>query len=150
PTEAAVLVGTTKYLLAAVRGDREMENGVLLPFLLFTTQFFIPGVRWAPGAHVDLVFGFAALMVFSAVLWAPLCVLLARRYAFSGVRCLGWSAMGFSFGWVGLVLLLTLLESPARILCPKCGKLRVVIRDHCEHCSAVHAVPGPDGTEIFE
>jgi hypothetical protein len=54
------------------------------------------------------------------------------------------------FGWVGLVLMLALQEWPARIACPKCRKLRVVTRDTCEHCSAAHTLPAPDGTEIFE
>jgi hypothetical protein len=103
--------------------------------------------KWA---HADLVFGFGALMVFSAVLCAVLCFVLARRYAFSRVGCMGWSVMGVSFGWVGLVLLLTLLESLARIPCPKCRKLRVVTRAACEHCGTAHAVPVADGTEIFE
>jgi hypothetical protein len=150
PAETAVLVGTTQTLLAKARGKRDTETELLLPFLLFTTQFFIPGVRWDPGAHAGLVFGFAALTVFSALLCALACLLLARRYAFSRGRCMGWSMMGFFFGWEGLVLLLALLESPACIPCPKCRKLRVVTSDTCEHCGAAHAAPEPDGTEIFE
>jgi hypothetical protein len=51
---------------------------------------------------------------------------------------------------VGLLLMLALQEWPARILCPKCRKPRVVTRDTCEHCGAAHAMPEPDGTEIFE
>jgi hypothetical protein len=58
--------------------------------------------------------------------------------------------MGFLFGWVGLLLMLVLQEWPARIACPKCRKLRLVTRESCEHCGVLHAIPTPDGTEIFE
>jgi hypothetical protein len=46
--------------------------------------------------------------------------------------------------------MIALLEWPALIACPKCRKLRVVTREHCEHCGAAHALPEPDGTEILE
>jgi hypothetical protein len=46
--------------------------------------------------------------------------------------------------------MLTLQDRPARIACPKCRKLRVVTRDTCEHCGVLHALPEPDGTEVFE
>jgi hypothetical protein len=150
PIEAAVLVGTTEYLLAEVRGNGDREKGLLLPFLLFTTQFFLPGVRWDPGAHTGLVIGFTGLMVFSAVICAVSCFLLARRHSLSRGRCMAWSVLGFVFGWLGPVLLLALLESPARIACPKCRKLRVVTRDTCEYCGAAQTEPEVDGTEIFE
>jgi len=50
----------------------------------------------------------------------------------------------------GLLLMLAVEQWPARIACLGCGKPRVVSRDACEHCSARHAAPAPDGTEIFE
>src|SRR5262249_19222623 len=68
---------------------------------------------------------------------------------FSHSRRMGWALCGFFFGWVGLVLLLALHEWPARVACPKCRGLRVVTRATCEHCGALHALPEPDGTEVF-
>jgi hypothetical protein len=76
--------------------------------------------------------------------------LLARRSAFSRSRCIGWTVVGLSFGLSGLLLMLALQEWPVRVACPKCGKLRVVMHDLCEHCGAPHALPAADGTEIFE
>jgi hypothetical protein len=90
------------------------------------------------------------LILLSATASALGCFLLARRHAFSRARRIGWALVGFCFGWVGLLLMLALQEWPARIACPKCRKLRVVTRDTCEHCGAAHALPEPDGTEIFE
>jgi hypothetical protein len=90
------------------------------------------------------------LSLLSSAACALVCFLWARRYAFSGVRRIGWALCGFLFGWIGLVLLLAVQEWPARVVCPKCRKGRVVNRDTCEHCSAAHEPPAPDGTEIFE
>jgi hypothetical protein len=150
PAEAAVLVGTTEHLESKVQANNGTEIWLLLQFLLVMTPHFIPGVRWLPRTHPGLVFGFVASMLVSAVACALACYLPARRYSFSRVRCVGWALVGFLFGWVGLVLMFVLREWPARITCPKCRKLRVVTRDTCEHCGALHARPAPDGTEIFE
>jgi ribosomal protein S27E len=46
--------------------------------------------------------------------------------------------------------MLVVHEWPARVPCPGCRKLRVVTRDRCEYCGAVHASPAFDGTEIIE
>jgi hypothetical protein len=89
-------------------------------------------------------------MLLSAILSAILCLALARRLALSRGHSAVWVAIGFCFGWTGLALMLALHEWPARVVCPKCGKLRVVTRDACEHCGAAHALPAADGTEIFE
>jgi hypothetical protein len=150
PAEAAVLVGMTRDQMSKVRECQGSELSLTLHVLIVTTQFFIPGVRWFPPAHPGLVLGFAGLMLLSAVVCAIICLVLARRHAFSRVRSAGWALIGLSFGWVGLVLMLALQEWPARIACPNCRKLRVVDRDTCEHCGALHAVPAADGTEIFE
>jgi hypothetical protein len=150
PAESAVLVGTTRSLEAEVRGNNGTEMALLLQFLFATTQLFLPGVRWDPGAHAGLVWGFAALTLLSSAVCALACLLLARRYCFSRTRCLGWSLCGFLFGATGLLLMLAVQEWPARIACPGCRKPRVVTRDTCEHCGAPHAAPALDGTEIFE
>jgi hypothetical protein len=150
PAEAAVLMGTMNALQSEVRENNGSEMSLLLPFLFTLSQFFLPGVRWLPSAHPGLVFGNTALMLLAAGVSAVICLVLTRRYAFSRLRCLGWTLWGLLWGPVGLLLLLTLQEWPARIVCPKCSKLRVVTRDRCEHCGAPHALPPMDGTEIFE
>lgn len=93
---------------------------------------------------------FAAPSLLSAAACALICFLLARRYAFSHARRIGWALGGLLFGWVGLQLMLAVQEWPARVVCPGCRKRRVVSRDTCAHCGAPHAAPAPDGTEIFE
>jgi hypothetical protein len=148
--EAGVLAGTTQYLESEVRGNNGTEVPVLLRFLVFTTQYFIPGVRWAPSAHAWLVFGFGVLMLLSAVACGLVCFLLSRRHSFSRARCVGWALCGFVWGPTGVLLMLALQEWPAQIACPKCRQPRVVSRDTCEHCGAAHALPAPDATEIFE
>jgi hypothetical protein len=150
PAEAALLVGTTRHLLSKVRESQGSEIELVLHILIVTTQFFIPGVRWLPWTHPGLVYAFEALMMLSAVVCTIICLVLARRHAFSTARIVGWSLLGFAFGWVGLALMLAVQEWPARIACHKCHKLRVVTRDRCEHCGALHATPAPDGTEIIE
>jgi hypothetical protein len=150
PVEAAVLRGTTYTLQTEVRDNNGSEMGLLLPFLFAMTQIFLPGVRWLPGAHPGLVGGNAVLMLLAAGVSALVCYVLTRRHAFARWHCLGWMLCGLLGGLMGLLLLLALQEWPARIPCPKCGKVRVVTRDRCEHCGALHAAPAPDGTEIFE
>jgi hypothetical protein len=150
PAEAAVLVGTTRDLESDVRGNHGTEVPLLLQFLITQTQFFLPGIDWDPRAHAGQVFGFAALMLLSAAASALVCFLLARRYAFSRSRRIGWALCGFLFGWTGLALMLALQDWPARVSCPSCRRPRRVDRERCEHCGAAHAVPTVDGTEIFE
>jgi hypothetical protein len=150
PAEAAVLMGAQRYLESEVRAGNGKEIPLALQFLLTSTQYFLPGVRWLPRAHLGLMLGFGASMLLSAAVSALVCFWLARRYAFSGAWSVGWALAGMLFGWMGLALMLALQEWPARIACPKCRRPRVVTRDACEHCGAPHASPAPDGTEIFE
>jgi hypothetical protein len=150
PAEAAILAGAMRHVESEVRRNGGTETPLLLQFLLVTTQFFVPGVRWDPGAHPGLVSGYAALMLLSAGACALACWLLARRHAFSRARRVGWSLCGLLWGPAGLLLLLAVQEWPARVVCPGCRRPRVVTRDACEHCGAAHASPAPDGTEIFE
>jgi hypothetical protein len=150
PTEATVLVGTTRHFESAARAHQGSEMALPLQFLYFTTQSFLPGVRWDAHTHPYLVFSFIGLMLLASTVSGLLCFLLPRRYAIPRVWRIVWGMVGFLFGWAGLFLMLALQEWPARIVCPKCRGLRVVTRDTCEHCGATHAIPAPDGTEIFE
>jgi hypothetical protein len=148
-TEAATLVGASRYLRSEARLRGSTRQPVLLTYL-DNTRYYIPGTSRFEETPSGLVPCYVALIVLSAAASALGCFLLARRYAFSRARGIGWALVGFFFGWVGLVLMLVLQELPARSACPKCRKLRVVTRDTCEHCGALHAAPAPDGTEIFE
>jgi hypothetical protein len=149
PAEVVALEGTTSYLEAeAPRFPSEIS--LLLQNLWFTTQAYLPGVRWDSQAHPGLVRGFAALVLLAALVSGLACFLLPRRYAFSRARRLGWTMCGLLFGPTGVVLMISLQEWPAQIACPKCRKLRVVTRETCEHCGAAHAEPAADGTEIIE
>jgi hypothetical protein len=150
PAEAALLVGATRQQLAQVGANEGAQTSALLQVLVLTTQHFLPGVRWNPQAHVGLIVGFGASMVFVALACGLGCFLLARRNACSRAGTIGWALCGFCFGWMGLALMVALQEFPARISCPKCRKLRAVTRDTCEHCGARQAGPVPDGTEVFE
>jgi hypothetical protein len=150
PAEAAFFTATRRHLESEVRDSGGTQTPLLLQFLLVTTQYFVPGVRWDWRAHAGLVYTYGALMLLSAVTCAAACFVLGRRFALSRRGCLGWSLGGLLFGLAGLLLLLALHEWPARVACPKCHRPRVVARDHCEHCGAAHAAPAPDGTEIFE
>jgi hypothetical protein len=150
PAEASAIKGSTRYLVSEAEANHDTEYVLPLRFLLFTTQFFIPGVRWNPSAHPGLVSAFSGLMTLSAAVCALVCFALARRHSFAAGSRAGWAVLGLVFGWVGLVLMLALHEWPARIACPKCGKNRIVTRELCEHCGAAHALPRPDGTEIIQ
>jgi hypothetical protein len=150
PGEASILVGGTQDSISGARSDGGREVRPLLVLLLFTNQYFIPGVGWDARADGGVVFAFAALSLLSAAACTLACFLLARRYAFFRIRRIGWALGGLLFGWVGLLLMFALHEWPARVTCPGCRKARVVNRNTCEHCGAVHALPAADGTEIFE
>jgi hypothetical protein len=148
-TEAAILVGASRQL----RSEARLQGGTRKPVLLHdldNIKYYIPGTAPNKATPGGLIPGYIAVMLLSAAASALGCLVLARRYAFAGARCIGWALVGFFFGWVGLVLMLALQEWPARVACPKCRNLRVVARDTCEHCGALHARPSADGTEILE
>jgi hypothetical protein len=155
-TEAASLVGTSKYVRWLARANGSTQKYSLIDYLE-GIEYYVPGtstmattISPATQPSSGLVAGYLALILLAATASALSCFVLARRHAFSHVRCIGWALVGFFFGWVGLVLMLALQEWPARILCPKCQKLRVVTLEKCEHCGAAHALPPQDNTEVFE
>jgi hypothetical protein len=150
PAEAGILVGGTKALVSHARSDGGAEIGPLLLFLVFISQSFIPGTGWDVGSDDGVILAYGVATFLTALACALVCLLLGRRYAFSGPRLIGWSVCGLVFGPAGLLLLLALQEFPARVHCPTCRQARVVDQAHCEHCGAAHALPAPDGTEIFD
>jgi hypothetical protein len=150
PAEAAVLVGTLGLLEAEARRQEGKEATVPLGFFTGATQLYIPGIAYDLSGHSGLIDSFAGLMLLASAASALVCFVVPGRYAFSRARRFGWALLGFMFGPVGLLLMVTLLEWPGRVACPKCRKPRVVTREHCEHCHAEHTAPDADGTEIFE
>jgi hypothetical protein len=150
PAEFALLGVSKNATVAQLRRDHGTQMPILLPFLFYPTQFFLPSFGYLPRTPAGLAFGFAALTLLTAVVSGLACFWLARRFAFARSLYIGWLLCGLLWGLPGLLLMLALHEWPARVACPKCRKLRVVTRDHCEHCGAEHAMPEPDGTEIFE
>src|SRR5262249_28079956 len=78
PIEAAVLVGTKRFLDSRLRENDGAVTWPLYQFLVVATAHFIPGVRWLPRTHPGLIFGFAALMSVGALACALGCFTLAR------------------------------------------------------------------------
>jgi hypothetical protein len=150
PAEVITLVGTSRGLRWEARSTGGREQCVLLEFVEIWIGYFTPLPVWRTDTSSGLFFGFTALTLLAAAACALACFLLARRYAFSRARRAGWALCGLLFGWTGLVLMLALQDWPARVRCPSCGRPRLVDRERCEHCGAPHALPAPDGTEIFE
>jgi ABC-type transport system involved in multi-copper enzyme maturation permease subunit len=86
--------------------------------------------------------------------WAIICAGvgwgLGRRYYFTGKAQMKWVIFNLFFGLPGLMAFICTQEWPAREACPNCKKLRMVDREHCEHCGAEFPPPPKTGTEIFE
>jgi hypothetical protein len=148
-TEAAALVGASRYLRWEARRNGSNRKPVLLDYLE-NSRYYIPGTSRYEEAPSGLVRGYIGLIVLSGAASAMGCWLLACRYAFSRGRSIVWALVGFFFGCVGWLLMRVLQEWPARVSCPNCRQLRVVTRGRCEHCDGLHAPPASDGTEIFE
>jgi hypothetical protein len=150
PAEAAFVAAATRECVAAARRKEGREILPAVFFVAVPTQLFIPGAGANMDATGGVVIAYRALILLSALVCAAVCYLLARHYAFSRAGRLGWGLCGLLFGPAGLLLMLAVQEWPARVPCPACCRARVVTRDTCEHCGAPHALPTPDGTEIFE
>jgi hypothetical protein len=82
-----------------------------------------------------------------------ICVLIGwvmgRRYHFTFPEQFGWAVFHALLGIPGLLAFFSVQEWPAKEPCPRCKKLRMVDREHCEHCGAEFAPPERNGTEIF-
>ncbi len=150
PVELIGLVGAKTHLDSAAWANDREELSRSLQFLTDTTQLYIPGITWDLRARPSLGLGFAGLMLLASVCSCISCFVLARRSALSAAQRIGWAACGLLFGPYGLLLMVSLLDRPALVSCPKCQKPRVVTNEHCEHCGASHAAPARDGTEIIE
>jgi hypothetical protein len=90
-----------------------------------------------------------ALAILFSLMSAAAAVLHGRRYAFPAGRLIAWTVIALLLGPLGYLLMLALIEWPARESCPACNRKRVVTREYCEHCGEPFAAPPKDGTEIF-
>lgn len=90
-----------------------------------------------------------AICVAASLLCALAAWLVARRCVLNRSAQWRWTLGVFALGPFGLLMMLCLLEWPARVACPSCGALRVVGRALCEHCHSAFPAPARDGTEIF-
>ncbi len=88
--------------------------------------------------------------IIGSIVSALLGFMIGRRYAFDSRRLWLWTALGFVLGPLGVLLMLSLIDWPAREPCPSCGRERVVTRERCEHCAGAFNRPPVDGTEMFE
>ncbi|MEO8314782.1 MAG: hypothetical protein ABI645_08310 [Pseudomonadota bacterium] len=88
--------------------------------------------------------------ILSALVSAAAVFLHGKSHAFPPGRLSVWTGIALLLGPLGYLMMLALIEWPARESCPACSRKRVVTREHCEHCGEPFAVPPKDGTEIFE
>ncbi len=96
--------------------------------------------------------GSSALMLLAsgALLCAGANFGIARRYAFTRRETCWWMLSGFFFGLAGVLTLLAMRDLPLRRPCPACKRLRIVSREHCEHCGAAFPPPAQRPTDIFD
>ncbi len=116
-----------------------------LPPVLYVTFPLLQGSPWPSAIQWVLV----KYSLTAALLCLPIGWWLGRRYSLPLPARLGWAAFQLCFGIPGLLAQLSVEEWPARETCPNCKKLRVVDREHCEHCGGDFAPPEKNGTEIF-
>jgi ABC-type transport system involved in multi-copper enzyme maturation permease subunit len=103
--------------------------------------------NWPPEIPWKLIL---TSLVTALVIWVPAGLWLCRRYHFTVGAQLGWAVFHLVCGLPGFLAFLSVQEWPVREPCPNCKKLRVVDREHCEHCGAGFAPPEKNGIEIFE
>jgi hypothetical protein len=151
PAELAILLAVTRDDLFGKATSPGAEKSPLTTFLALQVRLFLPdAVELDGGRRSGQVLAYGVIVLLTTAVCAAACFLLARRYAYSRARCIGWALCGLLFGPIGLLLMLAIQQWPSRIACHACRKPRVVDRDRCEHCGAYQAQPATDGTEIFE
>jgi hypothetical protein len=101
------------------------------------------------GSKPDMTFSLVITMV-AGLASAVAAFLHGRSHALAPGRLYAWTGAALLLGLPGYLLMLALIEWPARESCSACSRKRVVTRERCEHCGAPFAVPPQDGTEIFD
>jgi len=92
----------------------------------------------------------SVVLIISALACGIATFALAHRYAFARRATRGWPIASLLGGPAALLALVALREWPARERCARCGRMRVVERELCEHCGVPLPVQVGDGTEIFD
>lgn len=87
--------------------------------------------------------------ILASLVCAAAAFAMGRRHAFPPARLGTWVGITLLLGPLGFLLMLALIEWPARESCPACSRKRVVTRERCEHCGEPFAAPTQNGTEIF-
>ena len=100
-------------------------------------------------SHVPIQWRLVDIALVSAVLCAVAGWLIGRRYRFTIQAHLGWALFHLLAGFPGFLAFLSVREWPAQEKCLACKKLRLVDREHCEHCGASFSAPEKTGAEIF-
>jgi hypothetical protein len=90
------------------------------------------------------------ILLIPSVVVLLLAVILLRRYRFPAGATAVWLLFVALTGITGFITFFCVQEWPRRETCPNCKKLRMVDREHCEHCNADFAPPEKIGIEIFE
>jgi ABC-type transport system involved in multi-copper enzyme maturation permease subunit len=117
-----------------------------LPPVFVAAMPLLDGNPWPSAIPKELL----RISLIAALVCVPLVWWLGQRYRFSLGARLSWAGFIVLTGVPGLLAFMSVQEWPAREACPKCGKLRVVDREQCEHCGASFPPPEKTGTEIFE
>jgi hypothetical protein len=121
--------------------------GLLIPNppAFFATVF---AVRWWDGERqVWMPLGelVGVLAVYLAIGFA----MLRARHASRG-RMILWLVMIGCLGLGGILLLLSMWETPGSVQCAKCSRRRLVTEQRCPRCCAEAESPAMKGIEIFE
>ncbi|BDI34463.1 hypothetical protein CCAX7_65140 [Capsulimonas corticalis] len=133
----------TRKASASPAADTPWFGAALPPFLAAAAAHLTSSGDTPAGPRI-------AISVAAAVIAAVLAWLTGiRRAETARVRAV-WSVLCLVFGLPALMTLVAFKAWPARVICPACGKRRVVTHEHCEHCGAAFPPPTRDGTEIFE
>jgi hypothetical protein len=115
--------------------------------MLACPPFFLATSAILKNLVVGVDFVVVGLMAIIAVITtAALC----RRYRFSRASSFFWIIFSLLTEMAGPLTMWSLRELPTRVKCPKCGGLRIVTREECEHCGAPFPSPAMEGIEIFE
>jgi hypothetical protein len=116
-----------------------------LPF--FPRWFFdeMVDIRTREFAHV-----FNVSLTVAASVSAILALLIAWRCRFGAAKTAFWTMLALLLGPAGVIVLLSLIDWPARETCQACGKKRLIVHRDCTQCGQSYPAPQTDGREIFE
>ena len=97
----------------------------------------------------QVMWTFIGLIFASCTLAALFTYWIGRRNSFTRKQMGLYMLGNFLFGWGGVLTMIMIHKWVGKTKCTSCGKKRLQINDHCEHCGAEFPLPELDGTEIF-